>query len=132
MTPSLPTFFIALAIIFADRLVAIRGDRPDLGDLFGGLHLLRPAFDVLHDRRHRDVDAALQIHRVHSGGDQLEAFLHDRGGKHGRGGRAVAGKIVGLRGDLAHHLSAHVLELVLKLDLLGDGDAILGDAGRAV
>jgi hypothetical protein len=31
----------------------------------------------------------------------------------------------------AHHLGAHVLELVLKLDFLGDGDAVLGDAGCA-
>ncbi len=29
-----------------------------------------------------------------------------------------------------HHLRAHVLKLVLKLDLLGDGDAVLGDARR--
>ena len=36
-----------------------------------------------------------------------------------------------LRGDLAHHLRAHVLELVLELDLLGDGDAVLGDRRRA-
>ena len=116
----------------ADRLVAVRGDGADLRDLLGGLHLLGAAFDVLDDRSHRDVDAALEIHRVHAGGDQLEAFLHDRGGEHRRGGGAVAGKIVGLRGDLAHHLRAHVLELVGKLDLLGDGDAILGDARRAV
>ena len=36
-----------------------------------------------------------------------------------------------LRGDLAHHLRAHVLELVGKLDFLGDGHAVLGDARRA-
>ena len=36
-----------------------------------------------------------------------------------------------LRRDLAQHLRAHILELVLELDLLGDGDAVLGDAGRA-
>ena len=53
-------------------------------------------------------------------------------GEHGRGGGAVAGNVVGLRGDLAHHLRAHVLELVFELDLLGDGDAVLGDARRAV
>ena len=34
-------------------------------------------------------------------------------------------------GYFAHHLSAHILELVLKLDFLGDGDAVLGDAGGA-
>ena len=77
------------------------------------------------------VDAALQVHRVHAGGDRLGAFLDDRLGEHGRGGGAVAGDVVGLRGDLAHHLRAHVLELVLELDLLGDGHAVLGDARRA-
>src|SRR6185437_6951848 len=34
----------------------------------------------------------------------------------------------GLLPHLAHHLRAHVLELVFELDLLGDGDAVLGDA----
>jgi hypothetical protein len=36
----------------------------------------------------------------------------------------------GLRGHLSNHLGAHVLELVLELDFLGDRDAILGDARR--
>src|SRR4029077_15431317 len=49
----------------------------------------------------------------------------------GGGGGAVAGLVGGLGGDLAHHLRTHVLELVLELDLLGDGDAVLGDAGSA-
>ncbi len=47
-------------------------------------------------------------------------------------GRAVSGHIVGLLGHLAHHLRAHVFELVLELDLLGDGDAVLGRARGAV
>jgi hypothetical protein len=41
---------------------------------------------------------------------------------------AVAGLIVGLLGDLAHHLGAHILELVLELDLLRHRHAVLGDA----
>ena len=36
-----------------------------------------------------------------------------------------------LRGDFAHHLRAHVLELVGELDVLGDGHAVLGDARGA-
>ena len=116
----------------ADRLVAVGRDRADLGDLFGGLHLLGAAFDVFDDGRRRHIDAALEIHRVHAGGDQFETLLHDRGGQHRRGGGAVAGIVTGLRGHLAHHLGAHVLELVFEFDLLGDGDAVLGDAGRAV
>ena len=125
-------FFHRVGDHLADRLVAVRGDRADLRDLIGGLHLLGAAFDVLDDRTDRNVDAALQIHRVHAGGDQLEAFLHDRGGEHRGGGGAVAGKIVGLGGDLAHHLRAHVLELVFEFDFLRDGDAVLGDARRPV
>ena len=78
-----------------------------------------------------EIDAALEVHRVHAGGDRLGALADDRLGEHGRGGGAVAGDVAGLGGDLAHHLGAHVLELVGKLDLLGDGDAVLGDARRA-
>src|SRR6185503_16605060 len=52
-------------------------------------------------------------------------------GKHGRGGGAIAGVVVGLGGDFAQHLRTHVFEFVLELDFLGDGDAVLGDARRA-
>ena len=86
---------------------------------------------LLDDVLDREVDAALEVHRVHAGGNRLGAFLDDRLGEHGRGGGAVTGEVRGLRGDFAHHLRAHVLELVFELDLLGDGDAVLGDARRA-
>ena len=69
---------------------------------------------------HRQVDTALEIHRVHTGGNRLGAFTDDRRGQYGRGGGAVAGSIGRLGGDFAHHLGAHVLELVFKLDFLGD------------
>src|SRR4029450_9462928 len=50
---------------------------------------------------------------------------------HGRRRRAVTGDVRRLAGDFAHHLRAHVLERILQLDLLGDGDAVLGDRGGA-
>ena len=115
----------------ADRLVAIAGDRADLGDLFRGLDLLGVLDERRDDVGDGEVDAALQVHRVHAGGNRLVAFLDDRLGENGRGRGAVAGDVVGLRGDFADHLRAHVLELVGKLDFLGDGDAVLGDARRA-
>src|SRR5439155_14859122 len=95
------------------------------GDLLGVLD------EVRNDGFDREVDAALEVHRVHAGGNRLGAFTHARLGEHGGGGGAVAGRISGLGGDFAHHLRAHVLELVLELDLLGDGNAVLGDAGSA-
>ena len=77
------------------------------------------------------VDAALQVHRVHAGGDVLHAFADDRLRQHGGGGGAVAGDVGGLGSDFLDHLRAHVLELVLQLDFLGDRHAVLGDGRGA-
>ena len=115
----------------ADLGVAIGRDGADLGDFLVRGDLLGVLDEVGDDGFHRQVDTALQIHRVHAGGNRLGAFADDRSRENGCGGGAVAGSIGRLGGDFAHHLGAHVLELVLKLDFLGDGDAVLGDAGRA-
>src|SRR5262249_744467 len=94
----------------------------------GRLRLLLQIFDDGGDAL---VDAALDVHRVGAGRDELRALEVDRLREDGRGGGAVTGDVGGLGGDLLHHLRAHVRELVLELDLLGDGDAVLGDRGRA-
>ena len=114
----------------ADRLVVVGGDGADLGD-----HLAADRLGMLlelgDDGLDGLLDAALELHRVRAGDDVLDALAEDRLGEDGRGGGAVAGDVGGLGGDLAHHLRAHVLERVLQLDLLGDGDAVLGDGRRA-
>ena len=96
----------------ADFLVAIGRDGADLGNFSGRLDLLGAARDVLHSGGDGEVDAALQVHRVHAGGNGLGAFTNDGLGQDGGGGGAVAGDVVGLRGNFADHLGAHVLELV--------------------
>ena len=116
----------------ADRFVAIGRDGADLGDLLAGRDLLRAALEFFDHQFAGQIDAALEVHRVHAGGDRLGAFAHDRLGEHGRRGGAVAGGVRRPGRHFAHQLGAHVLELVGKLDLLGDGDAVLGDARRAV
>src|SRR5580693_250319 len=115
----------------ADFRIAVGGDGADLGDFLVRGDLLGILDEVGDHGFHGQIDTALQIHRVHAGGNRLGAFLHNRRGQHGRGGGAVAGSIGRLGGYFAHHLGAHVLELVVKLDFLGDGDAVLGDAGGA-
>src|SRR5712664_3289286 len=115
----------------ADFGVAVGGDGADLGDFLVRGDLLGVLDEVADHGFHRQVDTALEIHRVHAGGNCLGAFTDDGGGQHGRGGGAVAGSVRRLGGHFAHHLGAHVLELVFELDFLGDGDAVLGDAGRA-
>src|SRR4029078_6701665 len=111
--------------------VAIGGNRADPAELFIGLDVLGALLEVGDDGFHRLFNAALQVHRVHAGGDRLGAFTHNGAGQHGGGGGAVAGNVVGLTGDFAHHLGAHVFELVGQFDFLGDGDAVLGGARSA-
>ena len=57
--------------------------------------------------------------------------MDDRLTEDSSGGGAVAGDVVGLGGDLLRELRADVLERVFQLDVLGDGDAVVGDRRRA-
>ena len=89
------------------------------------------SLDVLDDLVDGDLDAALEAERVGAGGDVLQPCADDRLREHGRRRRAVAGDVVGRRGDLAHQLGALVLEDVLDLDLTRDRHAVVRDRRRA-
>ncbi len=115
----------------ADALVGVRRDRADLRDRLRVLAGLGELLELLGRGGDREVDAALQIHRVRTRGDRLQALADDRLREHGGGGGAVAGLIGGVGRDFLHHLRAHVLELVLELDFLRDRDTVLGDGGGA-
>ncbi len=114
--------------IAADFLVAIGRDSADLGNFRIVGDLASVGLQFLDDRVHGKVDTAFQVHRVHARRDRLGAFLDDRLGKNGRRRRAVAGYVIGLRGNFAQHLRAHILELVFEFDFLGDRNTVLGDA----
>ena len=88
-------------------------------------------FDGFHRSGDRLAHAALDVHGVGAGGHVLHALGDQRLGQHRGGGGAVAGCVVGLGGDFAHELGAHVLERVLELDLFGDGHAVIGDERAA-
>src|SRR5262249_13590385 len=129
--PLVAHFLHGLGNKAADLGVAVGRDRTDLRDLLVRGHLFGVLLQVLDHCLDGAIDAAFEVHRVHPGRDTFGAFLDDCVSENGRGGGAIAGLLGGLRSDFADHLRAHVLELVLKLDLLGDGDAVLGDARRA-
>src|SRR6201999_616252 len=114
----------------ADLLVAGR-DGGEAGDLLLALDGLGELLDVGDDLVDRDLDALLQAERVGTSGDVLQAVADDRLGEHRGRRRAVAGDVVGRRGDLADELRALVLEDVLDLDLTSDRDAVVGDRRRA-
>ena len=111
----------------ADLRVAIGRDGPDLGDLVVGRDLLRTLLDVADDGIDCHIDSAPEVHWVHPGGHRFDAFAHHGMGENVRRRGSVAGDRARLAGHLAHHLRAHVFELVAEFDLLGDSDAVLGD-----
>src|SRR6202035_953176 len=132
ITPSLPTFFIASAIILPTVLSPFAEIVPTWAiSSEDWTFLARRSMSLTTAAAARSMPR-FKVHRVHASGDQLEPLLHDRGGQHRRGSGAIARIVTGLRGHFTHHLSAHILELVFEFDLLGDGDAVLGDARRPV
>ena len=108
------------------------GDGRHLGDLVLALDRGRHVGQPLHQRGRAQVDALLEQHGVGTGGDVAHPLVHDRLGENGCGGGAVTGHVVGLGGGFLQELRPHVRERVLELDLLGDGDAVVGDGRGAV
>ena len=107
------------------------GDRGGGGDLLLGLDRLGHLGELFAHPLDGLLDAALERHRVRAGGDVAQALADQRLGQDGRGRRAVTGDVVGLLRDLLDELGADLLVRVLELDLLGDGDAVVGDRGGA-
>jgi hypothetical protein len=68
--------------------------------------LLGLGLDVLDDRGDRLVDTALEVHRIAAGRHGLHALPHDRLRQHGRGRRAIARAVSGIRPNLANELRA--------------------------
>src|SRR4030067_163820 len=112
-------------------LRVVGGDAGDVGDVLVPLDLNGGFLQGVDDRLNGHVDAALQQHRVGAGGDVLQPFADHRRGEDRRGGGAVTGRVIGLAGHFLDQLRPHVLVGVFQFDLLGDGDAVLGDRGGA-
>ena len=132
ITPSLPTFFMAWAMMRPTSASPLAEMVPTWA--ISSFDVTFLVFDLSSSTTAATARSTprLQIHRVGSGGDRFRAFLDDGLRQHRCCRRAVARHIGGLGGNLAQHLRAHVLELVLELDLLGDGDPVLRHARSPV
>ncbi len=131
MTPSLPTLSMASAIILPICSSWLAEEVPTWATSLEEAIFLRHVLELGDDRFDGEVDALLDLRGVGAGGDVAQAFGEDGLGIDGGGGGAVAGDGAGLAGDFLDHLRAHVFVGVFQLDFLGDGDAVLGDGGRA-
>ena len=130
MTPSLPTLSIASAIIAP---ISVSAAEMEATWAIWSLESvsLAMALQAADGGLDGGLDALLQRHRVGAGGDVAQALADHGPGEHGGGRRAVTGDVVGLLGDFLDELGADLLVGVLELDLLGDGDAVVGDRGGA-
>ena len=115
----------------ADVGVLVGGAGADLGDLGRRLDVLGHVLEFIDDALDGLLNAAANLIGVGASGDVLQAFGKDRLSVDGGGGGSVAGVLGRLLGDFFHHLGTHVLVGVIEFDLLGDGDAVLGDRGSA-
>ena len=130
ITPSLPTLVNASAIsspIVASCAEIVATCAIDCL----ALDRDRDLVELGADRLDGGVDAALERDRVGAGRDVLQTGVDQCLREHGRGGRAVAGDVVGLGRDRLDQLRAEVLVRVDELDLAGDRHAVVGDDRRA-
>jgi len=114
-----------------DGGVLVGGAGANLGDLLGAGDGLGHVVEFFNNGGDGGVDAALHLVGVGAGGDVLQALGVDCLGIDGSCGGAVASFLRGPGSDFLDHLSAHVFVGILEFDLLGDGDAVLGDGGSA-
>src|SRR5690606_5514412 len=115
----------------ADGGIAVGRDRADLCDFLAGGARLGQLAQFFDGGRYSLVDAALEVPGVAAGGNILHAFDDDRLCQNRGGGGAVTGVVAGARSHFLDELGAHVLELVLQFDFLGNRHTVLGDGRRA-
>ena len=82
--------------LLADHGVGVGGNAAHLSNFLAGGARLGKFLQLFNRSDNRLVDAALQVHRVHAGSNELHAFLHDGLCQHGRCRGAVTGHVGGL------------------------------------
>ena len=108
------------------------GNSADAGDIIGTVDLLCACLEAFDSAVNSLFHTLAQDHGVRACGNVLHALVDHCLGKQSCGRCTVARSVVGLCGDFLDELSAHVLGGVVKLDLLGDGNTVIGDKGSAV
>ena len=117
---------------FTDIRVVIRRDGRDLLQIRLALAWSRERVNRFARRLCSLVDATLDMHRIRTSSNNLQALAKDRLSKHRRTSRAVARFISSTLRDLMQHLRAHRFKLRWKLDLLRYRNAVLGHMRTAV
>ena len=107
------------------------GNGTDSGNVIRAIDSLRVGLNGLHSSLHAPLNALAHHHGVGAGGYVLQTLTDNGLSQYGGGGGTVAGHIVGLGCHFTDQLCAHILKSVLQLHILGDGNTVIGDEGRA-
>mmetsp|Transcript_9219 Transcript_9219/g.16101 ORF Transcript_9219/g.16101 Transcript_9219/m.16101 type:complete len:295 (-) Transcript_9219:211-1095(-) len=83
--------------------------------------------ELLQHMVHRLVNSSFEIHRVHARRNCLDSLRIYRAGEYGGGGCTITSDIIRRIGDAADQLCPQVHMPILKLHILGDRNAVLGD-----
>ena len=124
-------FFHGFGDFIADFRLTIGRNRSHLSDFIGSGDIFLLALQIGNHFGNGNINAALEIHRIHARRDRLCSFAQNRLSQHRRRGGAIARQVGSLAGDFSQHLRPHVFKLIGQLNFFGDRNAILGDARRA-
>ena len=114
-----------------DFFIGVGRNGANLSDFLVGRSGLGELLELSDGGGNSLVDAALKVHRVHAGGNELHAFINDGLSENRSSGRTVTGVVARLRGDFAHHGGTHVFKFIFEFDFFGDRHAILRDRRAA-
>ena len=103
-----------------DFFIGVGRNGANLSDFLVGRSGLGELLELSDGGGNSLVDAALKVHRVHAGGNELHAFINDGLSENRSSGRTVTGVVARLRGDFAHHGGTHVFKFIFEFDFFGD------------
>ena len=113
------------------KLGVIGGDAGDGAQTLGAVEARGRTLKRQDRFFNRQFQAFNQFDGIGALRQEGQTVLHHDIGEHGRGGGAIAGDLVGLLGNFAQHLRAHILERAFQLDFAGDAHAVARDDRRA-
>ena len=127
----LTDFFHGFGNDVADFMVRVSRNSADLSNFLAGSCRLAERVELFDGSCNSFVDTAFQIHRAHTGGNILHAFVNDGLSQNSSGRCTVSGVVAGLGSNFLNHLSAHVFKLVFQFNFFCNRNTVFSDSRAA-
>jgi len=112
-----------------DVVVVVSRDSGNVLDFVFAFDRDREFLEAVDDFVDSHLNASAQVHGVHASGNRFAALLEDSSGENSGSCGSVTGLVVGLAGNLLNEVGADVVVSVRELDVLSNGNTILGNLG---